>query len=823
MLGVTREKILDTLLTDYVTNPFEKDFRDCLKDIKDKSQWLECETEVIRNDGSRFFALIQGREIPDAQEVIIFISDISKQKQTESALRESEQKYKEVADLLAEGVFEANANGIVTYANNKILASLQLSENDIKNGIHIFEVIAPQDMLLAKERLGRVLKQEDVGVGEYSLLRRDGTTFPALVHSLAMMREGKVIGVRGLVIDISERKQSEMALQESEKKYRELAELLDAGVFETDTNGIVTYTNRKGLQIFNLDENDFKNGINVFDVIVAQDLDIARNNFISVLKHEDVGPVEYLLKRKDGTTFTGLTYSSAITHDGIVVGVRGVVVDISELKQAEQALKESEGKYRELTDLLDEGVFEMDLDGNFTYANRKGLSYLSIDEPDLISELNVFDIVIPQDVERAKERLTLVISQQDTGPIEFQIMRKDGTTFPVLTHSSAIIRDNVVVGIRGVVFDISEIKKTEQALRESEERFRTLIKSLHEGIWVLDKDDITTFVNPRMAEMLGYKEEEMTGKPVYAFNDEQWMEYTIESLERRKQGVSEQLEGELVHKNGNPVYVLIEASPIFDKDGIYSGSIAGIQDITERKNAENRLKQTMVELDRSNKELEQFAYVTSHDLREPLRMITSFSQSLEKRYKDKLDSNANEYIHFMVDGASRMQRLIDDILVYSRVSTRGQPFELVELDNVLQEVMINLKAAIEETDANIIIDILPTIQADPTQMKQVFQNLIANAIKFHKDGESPIIQISVKKEVGEWLFSVKDNGIGMDPELFGRLFNLFQRLHPPDKYPGTGVGLAVTKKIVQRHGGRIWVESQPGVGSTFYFTIPRKK
>ncbi len=228
----------------------------------------------------------------------------------------------------------------------------------------------------------------------------------------------------------------------------------------------------------------------------------------------------------------------------------------------------------------------------------------------------------------------------------------------------------------------------------------------------------------------------------------------------------------------------------------------------------------MAELDRSNKELEQFAYVTSHDLREPLRMMTSFSQSLEKRYKDKLDSTANEYIHFIVDGAARMQKLIDDILLYSRVTTRALPFESVDMDGIVQDALVNLRASIEETKATITHDKLPIIQADPSQMVQVMQNLIGNAIKFHREEVPPIVHISAMQEGNEWIFSVNDNGIGMDPELFGRLFNLFQRLHPPDKYPGTGVGLAVTKKIVQRHGGRIWVESEPDKGSTFYFSIP---
>ena len=240
----------------------------------------------------------------------------------------------------------------------------------------------------------------------------------------------------------------------------------------------------------------------------------------------------------------------------------------------------------------------------------------------------------------------------------------------------------------------------------------------------------------------------------------------------------------------------------------------------ECKLAEERLKRTTAELDRSNKELEQFAYVTSHDLREPLRMMTSFSQSLEKRYKGKLDQTADEYIHFIVDGAARMQRLIDDILIFSRVTTRASPFEAVEMEQILQDAMVNLKGSIQDSGAVVTRATLPLVHVDPSQMVQVMQNLVGNAIKFHREGQPPKVHVSASREGTEWVFSVKDNGIGIDPELFGRLFNLFQRLHPQNKYPGTGVGLAVTKKIIERHGGRVWIESQPDRGSTFYFTIP---
>lgn len=822
LFNSTRETLLGTQFTSLVNEPFEHILDLCKTSMAQSDEWRECEVQMVKPDGSKFFAVLQGRHLANSKDIVIFVTDITRHRLTENALKESEKKYREVADRLAEGVFEADPSGTVTYANQRIMCSLGLSEDDLKKGLKVLDVIAPQNLDLARERLGKVLNQEDVGAGEYVLMRKDGTTFPALVHSLAILREGKVVGVRGILVDISERKQAETALQESEQKYRELAELLGSGVFEADTSGAVTYANRKGLALFGLSEDDLRAGLNVLDVIIPKELDVARENYARVLQQEDIGPIEYLLRRKDGTTFPSLTYSSAILRGDEVTGVRGVVVDISELKRAEQALIDSERKYRELTDLLDEGVYEMDLSGKFTYANRKGLTYLGIDENDINEGLTVFDIIAPQSLELAREKLAGALKRKDTGAVEFLIVRKDGTTFPALAHGSAIVRDDTVVGVRGVVFDISDLKKTEEALRESEERFRTLIRSLHEGIWVLDKDDNTTFINPRMAEMLGYTEEEMLGKPVYSFthSDAEWQEKTAEFMARRKQGISEQIESELLRKDGERVFALLETSPILDEDGNYTGSIAGIQDITERKLAEEQLKQTMAELDRSNKELEQFAYVTSHDLREPLRMMTSFSQLLEKRYKDKLDQTAGEYISFIVDGAARMQRLIDDILLFSRVTTRALPFEPVEMKRIMQDALENLRVSIDEKKARITYKDLPVVQADPSQMVQILQNLIGNAIKFHREEEPPVVHVSARQEGKEWIFSVKDNGIGIDPDLFSRLFHLFQRLHPQDKYPGTGVGLAVTKKIVQRHGGRIWVESHPGQGSTFFFSIP---
>ena len=244
-------------------------------------------------------------------------------------------------------------------------------------------------------------------------------------------------------------------------------------------------------------------------------------------------------------------------------------------------------------------------------------------------------------------------------------------------------------------------------------------------------------------------------------------------------------------------------------------------EITERKQSEEQLRETSEELARSNAELERFAYIASHDLQEPLRMVSSYVQLLARRYKGRLDSDANEFIAFAVDGATRMQRLINDLLTYSRVGTKGRPFEPTDCNTVLDQSLVNLSATIKETRAVITSDDLPTVMADETQVAQLLQNLVSNAVKFRGE-DSPRIHISCEQENNEWILSVSDNGIGIDPAYHERIFAIFQRLHGKSEYPGTGIGLAICKKIVERHGGRMWLESEPGKGSTFYSTIPAR-
>ncbi len=243
-------------------------------------------------------------------------------------------------------------------------------------------------------------------------------------------------------------------------------------------------------------------------------------------------------------------------------------------------------------------------------------------------------------------------------------------------------------------------------------------------------------------------------------------------------------------------------------------------DIAARKQAEQDLALKAQELARSNADLERFAYVASHDLQEPLRMVASYTQLLARRYKGKLDTDADEFIGFAVDGANRMQRLIQDLLTYSRLTSRGKAFELTESQAACENALWNLRQAVEDSGATVTVGPLPTVFADATQLSQLFQNLIGNGIKYCSD-LVPDIHVGARVDGTEWEFSVQDNGIGIEAQYFERIFVMFQRLHTRKEYSGTGMGLAICRKIVERHGGRIWVESRPGDGSTFWFTIPR--
>ena len=363
------------------------------------------------------------------------------------------------------------------------------------------------------------------------------------------------------------------------------------------------------------------------------------------------------------------------------------------------------------------------------------------------------------------------------------------------------------------------LDQADDAVRESVARYRSMFDGVPVGLYQTSSEGQILDANPALVKMLFYPDRETFLKAGAAdvYVDPQSRERWQALMER--EGVVPDFEMQMRRFDDSVIWVKDSARVVFDANGSVLYYEGALEDITERKGAEEALKQTMAELARSNAELEQFAYVASHDLQEPLRMVASYMQLLQRRYQGKLDADADEFIAYAVDGAKRMQALINDLLAYSRVSSRGKPFEPIDCEVVLDEALANLQMAIEESDAVIIRDPLPTVMADGTQLMQLFQNLIGNGIKF-QNGRAPHVHVSTERQAGEWVFSVCDNGIGIDPRYHERVFAVFRRLHTREEYPGTGIGLAICKRIVERHGGRIWVESQSGEGSTFHFAIP---
>jgi PAS domain S-box-containing protein len=350
-----------------------------------------------------------------------------------------------------------------------------------------------------------------------------------------------------------------------------------------------------------------------------------------------------------------------------------------------------------------------------------------------------------------------------------------------------------------------------------------IIESSDDAILSEDLDGTLRSWNRGAERMFGYTAGEIVGRPVSLLVPAERREEEKEILARISHGERvEHYRTRRRRKDGSEVDVSLTASPIRDEAGAIIGASSISRDITRQIAIEAELARQSEELRRSNAELERFAYVASHDLQEPLRMVSSYVQLLARRYQGRLDADADEFIHYAVDGASRMRRLIQDLLTYARISTRGEAFEPVALEEVLEDTREALKVAIEESGATLTHDPLPTVTADPTQMGQLFQNLLSNALKF-RGAEPPVVHIGARRSgdhAGAWLFSVHDNGIGIDPAFFDRIFIVFQRLHGMTEYSGTGIGLALCRRIVERHGGHLWVESGAGRGATFFFTLP---
>ncbi len=489
-----------------------------------------------------------------------------------------------------------------------------------------------------------------------------------------------------------------------------------------------------------------------------------------------------------------------------------------------EANRESEARYRGLLEAAPDAMVVVDQAGEIVLVNVQAEKQFGYRRDELLGQQvkNIIPVgfaerIIADGTRTAAEAL----AQQIGTGIELHGLRKDGTEFPIEIMLSPLESAEGIL-VTAAIRNITVRRAADLHTIQMEARYRGLLEAAPDAMVVVNRGGEIVLLNVQAEKQFGYRRDELLGQQVKNIIPEGFAERlvadalrSVEDALAQQIGTGIELTG--LRKDGTAFPIEIMLSPLESADGILV--TAAIRDISVRKEAEALLVQKVEELKRSNEELEQFAYIASHDLQEPLRMVASYTQLLGRRYKGRLDADADEFIAFAVDGADRMQRLIRDLLTYSRVGTKGQELRPTSAEDALQQALVNLRGAIGEQKAAVTSEPLPWVLADETQLIQLFQNLVGNAIKYQAGG-TPEVHISVATAApGRWQFSVRDNGLGIEPQYFERIFGMFQRLHKREEFAGTGIGLAICKKIVERHGGTVSVESELGKGSTFRFDL----
>jgi len=668
---------------------------------------------------------------------------------------------------------------------------------------------------------------QQIGTGiELIGLRKDGGEFPIeIMLSPLVSAEGTL--VTAAIRNISLRKAGEQHLAQLQGKYRGLLEAAPDAMVVVNQSGDIVLLNLQAEKQFGYRRDELlgQKVTNIIPVgfaerLIADDLRSAED---ASAQQIETG-IELIGRRKDGDEFPiEIMLSPLDSAEGTLV--TAAIRNISVRKTAEMHLAQMEGKYRGLLEAAPDAMVVVNQGGEIVLLNVQAEKQFGYRRDELLGQrvTNIIPVgfaerLIADDLRSTEDAL----AQQIGTGIELIGLRKDGGEFPIEIMLSPLESAEGTL-VTAAVRDISVRKAAETNLSQMEGRYRGLLEAAPDAMVVVNQGGKIVLLNVQAEKQFGYRRDELLGQKVTNIIPVGFAERLIADDMRSAEDASAQQIGtgiELIaqRKDGSEFPIELMLSPLRNAEGILV--TAAIRDISVRKKAAVVLLQKVEELHRSNEELGQFAYIASHDLQEPLRMVASYTQLLSRRYKGKLDSDADEFIAFAVDGASRMQRLIQDLLAYSRVGTKGKDLAETSSDAALQQAIINLRGAIEERGAMITHDDpLPVVLADEMQLVQLFQNLIGNAIKYHRSGVPQVHVSVVRNGAKKWNFAVKDNGLGIDPQYFERIFGMFQRLHKRDEFAGTGIGLAICKKIVERHGGNITVESQPGLGSTFGFSL----
>ncbi len=637
-----------------------------------------------------------------------------------------------------------------------------------------------------------------------------------------------------------EHKRTEMALNASEEKYQKIFSNVNDMIIYVNKYGKILDVNEKIKDIFGFDREEVI-GKNFMKIGAVRLRDLPK--MIKLFRHagkvgkikdttsKDINLMEWEIKRKNGDKAFIETTTTAVKKDGKLEGFLTVVRDITERKQVEEALKESEEKYREIVEMAPDGILTVDLAGIITSCNSAFLKLMGYLKKDIVGKHFLkLPMSFKEDLPEYKKLFRKVISGKTIRPIEFKMKHKDSTIHICEAHAAPMKKGGSFSNIQVIIRDITERKRAEGSLYESEEKYRRLVDNLFDTVLEVDKGGNFTYASPQITDIFGFKPEEVIGRNAFEFmhpdDIENAREVMAEALKREK---LVRVEYRTLHKDGHYIPIYGSAKIIGEGDDLKIISV--VRDITERKLAEDELdkyrehleelvKQRTQQLEDTNAELETFAYSVSHDLRAPLRGMQGFAQALLEDYGTKLDADGKEYAERIIDSSKHMNLIIEDLLAYSRLSRAEIGLKSISLDSIIEEVTQQLGHRIHEKSAKVTVEpSLPAVNAHSTTLQKVIYNLILNAITFVEENVKPKIKIWTVEHKGKIRLYVKDNGIGIASEYHEKVFGIFERLHGIESYPGTGIGLAIVKKGIERMDGGVGVESELGKGSAFWVEL----